>query len=118
MHGDRDALAQVLLNLLANAEKYSGAVKEVEIQVELDSDQIQVKVLDRGVGVPRGCEERIFDQFYRAHDSLASGVPGSGLGLTLARQIARAHRGDVVHEPREGGGSCFVLTLPVANCEN
>ena len=57
--------------------------------------------------MPRGCEEKIFEKFYRAHDSLSSGIQGSGLGLTLARQIARAHGGDVIYEPREGGGSCF-----------
>src|SRR5206468_7319407 len=71
----------------------------------------EVKVLDLGLGVPRGSEEKIFEQFYRAHDSLSSGIQGSGLGLTLARQIARAHGGDVVYEPREGGGSCFTLKL-------
>ena len=75
---------------------------------------VEIRVLDRGLGVPNGCEEKIFEQFYRAHDSLSSGIQGSGLGLTLARQIARAHGGDVVCEPREGGGTCFTLRLPAA----
>jgi signal transduction histidine kinase len=75
--------------------------------------RIELRVLDRGPGVPRGCEERIFEQFYRAHDSLSSGIQGSGLGLTLARQIARAHGGDVIYRTREDGGSCFILSLPV-----
>ncbi len=74
---------------------------------------VEVRIMDRGTGVPRGCEERIFEQFYRAHDSLSSGIQGSGLGLTLARQIARAHGGDVAYRPREGGGSCFTLRLPL-----
>jgi len=74
---------------------------------------VEVKVLDRGLGVPPGCSERIFEQFYRAHDSLSNGIQGSGLGLTLARQIARAHGGDVLYEPRSGGGSCFTLKLPI-----
>jgi signal transduction histidine kinase len=74
---------------------------------------VELKVLDRGLGVPNGSEEKIFEQFYRAHDSLSSGIQGSGLGLTLARQIARAHGGEVVYEPREGGGSCFTLRLPL-----
>jgi signal transduction histidine kinase len=69
--------------------------------------------MDRGSGVPRGCEEKIFEQFYRAHDSLSSGIQGSGLGLTLARQIARAHAGDVIYQPRDGGGSRFTLRLPI-----
>ena len=75
--------------------------------------QVEVRVLDRGPGVPAACREKIFEQFYRAHDSLSSGIQGSGLGLTLARQIARAHGGDVIYSPREGGGSCFTLRLPL-----
>jgi signal transduction histidine kinase len=113
--GDRDALAQVVVNLLSNAEKYSGDSREIEVQIERRSEPLpyaEARVLDRGLGVPPGCEDRIFEQFYRAHDSLASGVQGSGLGLTLARQIARAHQGDVVFQPRPGGGSCFILRLP------
>ena len=113
VNGDRDALAQVLVNLISNAEKYSADKKEIRIQVQENQDEVEVKVLDRGLGVPRDCAEKIFEQFYRAHDSLASGVQGSGLGLTLARQIARAHGGDVTFRHREGGGSEFVLCLHI-----
>jgi len=109
--GDRDALAQVLVNLLSNAEKYSGDKKE--IRVELNGEGL--RVLDRGLGVPKGCEDRIFEQFFRAHDSLASGIEGSGLGLTLAQQIARAHGGSIRYEPRADGGSCFVVRIPHEN---
>lgn len=114
--GDRDALAQVAVNLLSNAEKYSNGQKEISVEVETvarPSPHVDVRVLDRGPGVPAGCEKKIFEQFFRAHDSLASGIEGSGLGLTLARQIARAHGGDVLYRPREGGGSCFILRLPL-----
>lgn len=117
VNGDRDALAQVLVNLLSNAEKYSNGQKEIRVELRQCAQPLpflEVRVLDRGLGVPPGTEERIFEQFYRAHDSLSSGIQGSGLGLTLARQIARAHGGEVSHEAREGGGSCFVLRLPVA----
>lgn len=114
-HGDPDALAQILLNLLSNAEKYSGEHKEVSVEARTWNGAqpgIEIKVSDRGIGVPRGCEEKIFEQFFRAHDSLSSGIQGSGLGLTLARQMARAHRGEIEYAPREGGGSCFTLRLP------
>ena len=57
---------------------------------------------------------KIFEQFFRANDSLSSGIQGSGLGLTLARQIARAHGGDVRYQTREGGGSCFVVEMPIS----
>ena len=118
VNGDRDALAQVVVNLLSNAEKYSGDHKEVLVEVERRDEplpHVEVRVQDRGLGVPRGCEEKIFEQFYRAHDSLASGIQGSGLGLTLGRQIARAHGGEIIYRPRDGGGSCFSLRLPIAS---
>jgi signal transduction histidine kinase len=117
VQGDRDALAQIVVNLLSNAEKYSNDRKEVRVEARPQFHplpHVEVCVLDRGLGVPPGCEAKIFEQFYRAHDSLSSGIQGSGLGLTLARQIARAHAGDVVCGPREGGGTCFILRLPAA----
>jgi len=116
IRGDADALSQIIVNLLSNAEKYSGGGKEITLllaQKQSPLPHAEIKVLDRGSGVPRGSQEKVFEKFYRAHDSLGSGIQGSGLGLTIARQIARAHGGDVVCESREGGGSCFVLRLPI-----
>jgi signal transduction histidine kinase len=114
VQADRDAIAQVIVNLLSNAEKYSGNEKEIVLILSHapNESRAEVSVLDKGIGVPKGCEQKIFEQFYRAHDSLSSGIQGSGLGLTLARQIARAHGGDVTYEPCNGSGSCFKLTLP------
>jgi signal transduction histidine kinase len=115
VRGDADALSQVIVNLLSNAEKYSNGRKEITVQLAQRQSPLphaEIRVLDRGASIPRGSEEKIFEKFYRAHDSLSSGVQGSGLGLTIARQIARAHGGDVVYEPREGGGSCFCLRIP------
>jgi signal transduction histidine kinase len=116
INGDQDALAQILVNLLSNAEKYGADRKEVMLEVTQESTPVpyvQINISDRGLGVPPGCEEKIFEKFYRAHDSLNSGIQGSGLGLTLARQIARVHGGEVVYEPRNGGGSRFCLRLPI-----
>lgn len=112
--GDEDALAQILVNLLSNAEKYAGERKEVELHSYLDADHACVSVLDRGIGVPAGDERKIFESFYRAHDSLSSGIQGSGLGLTLAQQLAREHGGEILYQPRSGGGSNFTLRVPLA----
>ncbi len=113
--GDDDALAQILVNLLSNAEKYStGERKEIELHSYLDGNAVCVSVLDRGTGVPDGEEGKIFEAFYRAHDSLSSGIQGSGLGLTLARRLAREHGGDITHSRRKDGGSNFTLRLPLS----
>lgn len=110
---DRDALSQVLLNLISNAEKYSGEGKELLVEVQrAEGGLYEARVSDRGIGVPTGAEEKIFEKFYRAHDALSSGIQGSGLGLTLARQVARAHGGEVVYRARAGGGSTFILRVP------
>ncbi|MDR3403153.1 MAG: HAMP domain-containing sensor histidine kinase [Chthoniobacter sp.] len=112
--GDEDALAQILVNLLSNAEKYAGERKEVELHSYLDAGHACVSVLDRGIGVPPGDERKIFESFYRAHDSLSSGIQGSGLGLTLAQQLAHEHGGEILYQPRPGGGSNFTLRMPLA----
>ena len=116
IRGDRDALAQIILNLISNAEKYGGQ----DILVRVRRQEIAtgalgcVDVLDRGAGIPAREAKTIFEPFHRLDDSLSSGIPGSGLGLTLARRMARAHNGDVTYSPRAGGGSCFTLTVPLA----
>lgn len=77
------------------------------------TDWLRIEVLDRGPGVPEAARERIFEAFYRVdgHSEQAGNV---GLGLSLVRQIARRHGGDAHHEPREGGGSRFVVRLPAS----
>jgi signal transduction histidine kinase len=113
VRGDEDALAQIFVNLLSNAEKYSTDKKEIEIHSYLTEDSVHVSVLDRGTGVPAGEEAKIFEAFYRAHDSLASGIQGSGLGLTLAQRLAKEHGGEITYQAREGGGSNVTLRLPL-----
>jgi signal transduction histidine kinase len=112
IQGDKDGVAQVLLNLLSNAEKYSLDARQIRVSLLRDQAGARIAVEDSGRGVPKGFEEKIFDQFVRAHDSLSDAIPGAGLGLTLARQIVRAHQGQIWYEPREGGGARFVVQLP------
>ena len=120
IRGDADALSQVVLNLLSNAEKYGGEAhgrREVDLSLTRSAGGWEIAVADRGPGVPKGHERRIFDKFHRAHDSLASGTAGSGLGLTISRRLAEAHGGRLEHRSRDGGGAVFVLHLPAAAAE-
>ncbi len=109
--GDERLLRRALRNLLENARRYGGG--EVSLSTQLRDGQAQLRVCDRGPGVPEAARERIFEPFYRlpGHAEQAGGV---GLGLSLVKQIAERHGGSVRCEAREGGGSCFVLSLPSA----
>lgn len=112
--GDRDALAQVVLNLLGNALKYAAGGRSVRVAVEGGPKCAVLSVADHGPGVPRAHRRRIFERFYRVDESISSGIDGSGIGLALCRQIAERHGGAIRHEPRKGGGSVFILELPLA----
>ena len=107
--GDERLLRRALRNLLENARRYGG--DQVELFLRSVRGQLELAVADRGPGVPAEQRERIFEPFYRlpGHAEHAGGV---GLGLSLVRQIAERHGGQVRCEAREGGGSLFVLTLP------
>lgn len=108
--GSERLLRRALRNLLENARRYGGGEISVEV-VLAAADTLQVRVCDRGPGVPPELRERIFEPFFRlpGHAEREGGV---GLGLSLVRQIAMRHGGQVVCEARAGGGSCFVLSLP------
>jgi len=109
--GDERLLRRAVRNLLENARRYGGG--EVSVDLKRIGTQAQLRVCDRGPGVPEAYRERIFEPFFRlpGHAEREGGV---GLGLALVRQIAARHGGQVRCDPRDGGGSCFVLTLPVA----
>ncbi|MDR1730930.1 MAG: HAMP domain-containing histidine kinase [Synergistaceae bacterium] len=112
VQGNPAALKQVIMNLLSNAEKYSGEHREIEVRCRSKNGFALCEVADRGIGVPRGMEEKIFQEFVRGDDTLTAPRSGTGLGLSIARDIARRHGGDVQYAPRDGGGSVFCLVLP------
>jgi signal transduction histidine kinase len=109
--GDERLLRRAVRNLLENARRYAGEGVEVQVARRADGG-VDVAVADRGPGVPEAWRERIFEPFFRlpGHAEREGGV---GLGLALVRQIAQRHGGQVRCEAREGGGSCFVLLLPL-----
>jgi len=112
VQSDEDSIEQVLLNLLDNAIKYAAEGKELSVELTQQKDYLQVRVMDRGPGVPTKHRSSIFEKFHRVDSSLTSRHPGSGLGLSIARTIMRDIHGDLLYEPREGGGSCFTVLVP------
>jgi two-component system sensor histidine kinase KdpD len=106
---------RALVNLLENALKYSPPGSPVDVSVAREGSRLALRVRDRGPGVPAHEQERIFEPFFRGGTHHADG--GVGLGLPIARRLARAQGGDVVYAPREGGGSEFTLFLPAADFE-
>jgi signal transduction histidine kinase len=107
--GEERLLRRAIRNLLENARRYGQG--SASLQVLPLPGRLQVRVEDRGPGVPDADKSRIFEPFYRlpGHAEVSGGV---GLGLSLVRQIAQRHSGQVWCEDRPGGGSCFVLELP------
>ena len=112
IHGDPRLLRRMLRTLLENAHRHAGA-SAVEASLKaIDPGHVRIQVADRGPGVLEEERERIFEPFYRTATMRASG-DGIGLGLALVREIARHHRGTVRCLPREGGGTCFEVELPL-----
>lgn len=110
---DRQALEQMLINLVDNAIKYAAEAEERTVLVEVQpiAGGAVVRVLDRGPGFPEEERERVFERFYRVARPGKEHVVGTGLGLGLVRDLARAHGGDVRITDREGGGAVVELRL-------
>jgi signal transduction histidine kinase len=111
---DRDAMAQAISNLLDNAIKYSGEVKQLSITTERLGANLSVEIADHGIGIPRAEQAKIFEKFYRVGNGLVHDVKGSGLGLSLVKHIIEAHQGTISVESDVGKGSRFTILLPLA----
>jgi signal transduction histidine kinase len=110
--GNREELRTAVANLLDNAVKYSANTTSIVVDVLTpDMDHVELRVRDRGIGIPHEELKRIFKRFYRVQP--AGQVKGTGLGLFIVRSIARRHGGDVFAESEgEGRGSTFSIRLP------
>lgn len=105
-------LRRALRNLLENARRHGGG--EVTLTLQTQGAQVEIRVCDRGPGIPPALRERIFEPFFRLPGA-SEREGGVGLGLALVRSIAQRHGGTVHNEERPGGGACFVLRLPLAH---
>jgi len=112
IRGDRRRLLQLLDNLVSNGVKFTPGGGSVEVCVASTGNEATIEVLDTGIGIESGEEERVFERFYRSPGAVAQQVQGSGLGLFIARAVVEAHGGSISAARREGGGSVFRLVLP------
>jgi signal transduction histidine kinase len=111
---DTEAMAGALLNLLQNAYKYTGPEKRIVVRARTDKQGIAIDVEDNGMGIARKDKKRIFERFYRVDGLLTRSTEGSGLGLSIAERIVKAHKGRISVKSEPGRGATFTLHLPKA----
>jgi signal transduction histidine kinase len=112
--GDRGRLSQLLDNLVSNAVKFTPAGGRVTVAAAGDGDRLVLTVSDTGIGIPTIEQPQLFQRFFRASSATSEAIPGTGLGLTIAKAIAEAHGGRIRCESAEGEGTTFTVELPVA----
>jgi len=113
VRADKDAIAQAISNLIDNAIQYSHDTKQINLRAFASDGSVTMAVEDFGVGIPDDEIDKVFDRFYRGGDALTRSVKGSGLGLTLVKEIVEAHGGTVHVKSRLEEGSTFSIKLPV-----
>jgi PAS domain S-box-containing protein len=113
IYADRDRVAEVLANLLDNADKFSPSGQDIDLQVRADETEVTLSVRDRGPGLPPEALTRIFDKFYRVDSGDAQVVYGYGLGLYVCRRLVEAQNGRIWAENHPDGGALFSVAFPV-----
>ena len=110
---DYQGVYQVLYNLIENAIKYSGESRKVDVRITKSRNYIRISIRDFGIGISKKDRKRIFGQFYRVSGAGASGISGSGIGLSIVNEIIKAHNGRIELESEVGKGSVFTVYIPV-----
>ncbi|MGA9638295.1 sensor histidine kinase [Flavobacterium sp.] len=105
----------VVVNILENAIKYSPEPPEIDIYTENIKDMILIKIQDRGLGMSKVAQKRVFEKFYREHTGDIHNVKGHGLGLAYVKRIVEDHNGQVYVESEKGKGSTFIIKIPLIN---
>jgi signal transduction histidine kinase len=118
VRADRDALTQAVLNLLTNAMKYSGQSRKIQLRLLSQNGDALIQVSDRGIGIPKREQSRIFEKFYRARVRENQSISGTGLGLALVAHIVHGHGGKVHVESSPGVGSRFTISIPLIEDSN
>ncbi len=110
--GSKEYIQETIVNILANAVKYTPCNGNIDITVNDQGNTILIKIKDTGIGIPKPEQPRIFDEFYRASNAKEVERDGTGLGLSIAKQVVQMHKGKIWAESEEGKGSTFIIELP------
>jgi len=111
--GDKDRLAQVLMNLLNNAIKYSPHANKVDVYTDSNGEKVNIHVRDYGIGIDKNEHKKIFDRFYRVGGKAEQTYPGFGIGLFIASEIIHRHNGSISVDSEKDNGSVFTVSLPI-----
>lgn len=115
LHADKNRIAQVLVNFLTNAIKYSPDSKRIKVNIIADKKNVMVSVQDQGIGISKNDQEKIFQRFYRVEGKNEKTFPGFGIGLFISSEIIKKHNGTIGVTSEQGSGSTFYFTLPLVN---
>ena len=114
---DPDRVAQILTNLLGNACNYTLPGGKVVVSAYQDDRKVAISVSDTGIGIAPDDQQKIFERFFRADDSVVQDAPGTGLGLSIVKSLVEMQGGEIWVESEVGVGSTFTFTLPIAELE-
>jgi two-component system phosphate regulon sensor histidine kinase PhoR len=119
IHADRDRLAQILMNILDNAVKYTPEGGHVAISAhEADKDYVVIQVMDTGIGIPKSEIPRLGERFYRVDKTRSRELGGTGLGLSIVKHLMKAHKGKIEIESKMGVGTTVSLYFPLYSGKN
>jgi len=116
--GDENALGQMVTNLVDNAIKYTPAMGDVHVVIEVNASTALLSIKDDGIGIDEANQERIFERFYRVDKARSQSLGGTGLGLAIVKHIVQNHKGSLQLKSKLNQGSTFVIKIPLASGEN
>jgi signal transduction histidine kinase len=105
---DANLLKNILINLIGNASKYSDSVKEIKLVVKVTKD-LNISVIDQGMGIPEEDQKHMFERFFRAHNAM--NIAGTGLGLTIVKRYVEMLGGEISFKSKEGVGTEFIVNI-------
>jgi signal transduction histidine kinase len=115
VYADKFRVYQVLTNLITNAVKYSPDGGKIAVKISTEGKKITVSVTDKGIGIPKHQQKKIFEKLYQVTEPKEKTFPGLGMGLYISKEIVKRHKGNIWVESGKNKGSTFSFTLPAAS---